>query len=143
MIIFESQTNFTLKHKLVLKRWLKNVISSFDFKVGDINFIFMSDDQLLEINIKYLNHSFFTDVITFDYVENRIISGDIFISIDRVEDNSKKYSVSFENELYRVMVHGVLHLLGFKDKNDDEIKTMRQMEDKFISDALIKDLKND
>ncbi len=99
---------------------------------GDISYIFCSDDYLLEINKQYLNHDYYTDVITFDYCENGIISGDIFISVDTIKSNAQEYSVTFEKELQRVMIHGVLHLVGYKDKQDDDQKVMRSKEDEYL-----------
>lgn len=99
---------------------------------GDISYIFCSDDYLLEINKQYLNHDYYTDVITFDYCENGVISGDIFISVDTIKSNAQEYSVTFEKELQRVMIHGVLHLVGYKDKQDDDQKVMRSKEDEYL-----------
>lgn len=114
--------------------WLSQVIYKNDRKEGNINFIFCSDTYLLEINKKYLNHDYYTDVITFDYCENAIVSGDIFISIDRISENSKTFNVSFDKELSRVLVHGVLHLLGYNDKKAEEKKTMTFLENKYLKD---------
>jgi rRNA maturation RNase YbeY len=100
---------------------------------GNINFIFCSDIYLLDMNKEYLKHDYFTDIITFDYSEGNMISGDIFISRDRVEDNAETYRVSFDNELNRVMIHGILHLLGYKDETPEEKKHMRETEDKYIN----------
>lgn len=97
-------------------------------RLGDINYIFCSDEELLEINIRHLNHSTYTDIITFDYTEGNKISSDIFISIDRVEENAKKFKVSFEEELHRVMIHGILHLCGYKDKSKADAELMRKKE---------------
>jgi len=137
MILFSSQTNFKVKQKLVLKKWIKFVCADFNKTVTDLNFIFMDDDQLLDINVKYLNHYYFTDVITFDYCADTFISGDIFISIDRVKDNSSKYSDSFRSEFLRVVVHGVLHLIGYDDKTDEQRKLMRQLENKYIKSEIL------
>jgi len=99
---------------------------------GDINFIFCSDEYLLDINVDYLNHDYYTDIITFDYCENNIISGDIFISINRVKENSIEFNQTFLKELHRVIVHGVLHLLGIKDKSLAEREEMTINEDKYL-----------
>ncbi|MDR2557082.1 MAG: rRNA maturation RNase YbeY [Bacteroidales bacterium] len=104
-------------------------------KVGDISYIFCTDEELLSINKKYLNHNTYTDIITFDYTDG-VISGDIFISVERVRENSRKFEVAFKQELLRVMVHGVLHLLGLKDKTDAESKRMRTAEDKAMKKYL-------
>ncbi len=100
---------------------------------GDITFVFCSDDYLLKLNKDYLQHDYFTDIITFDYCEKNIISGDIFISIDRIKENARQYNVTFENELQRVMIHGVLHLVGYKDKSEEEKKIMREKENFYLN----------
>ncbi len=109
--------------------WLRSVIEAEGKKVGDISFIFCSDEYLLDINRKYLDHDYFTDIITFDYVEGLTISGDIFISVDRVSENCVTYKCSFEEELNRILAHGVLHLLGYKDKSEADKKVMTGKED--------------
>ncbi|MBQ9253450.1 MAG: rRNA maturation RNase YbeY [Bacteroidales bacterium] len=129
---FTSQTTFNLKNKMKVKTWIKSVIEKENFKQGEISYIFCSDEKILEINKQYLNHDFYTDIITFDYTENNKINGDIFISIDRVKDNSKKFECSFEEELLRVIIHGVLHLMGYKDHEEKEEKLMRQKENEAI-----------
>lgn len=100
---------------------------------GDISVVFCSDSYLLDINKQYLNHDFYTDIVTFDYVENNIISGDLFISLDRLKDNANYFNVQLINELYRVVFHGVLHLVGFKDKTEEEQKVMRSKENFYLS----------
>ncbi len=115
-----------------VKKWIKNVIEINGKSVGSINYVFCDNEYLLEINKKYLNHYYFTDVITFDYNQKEFIAGDIFISIDMVRENSMNYKVDFIEELLRVMVHGILHLLGFGDKNRSEKNKMRQMENKWL-----------
>lgn len=129
MISFQNQSiSFKLKNKTKLKLWIKTIVDKEKYALGAINYIFCSDDELLEINIKHLNHNTFTDIITFDYTENKKISSDIFISIDRVIENSKKFNTTFENELHRVMIHGVLHLCGYKDKTKPDAELMRKKE---------------
>lgn len=113
--------------------WLKNTISNESKKMGKINYIFCSDDYLLEINKQYLEHNYYTDIITFDYVKNSIISGDIFVSLPRILENSSLYSISFNDELKRVLIHGVLHLCGYKDKTDEQKINMRQKEDYYLN----------
>ena len=115
------------------KDWLKKIISNENKKLGEIVFVFCSDDYLLKKNIQFLKHDTLTDVITFDYCKDDIISGDILISIDRVEENSEIFNVNFLNELDRVMAHGLLHLLGYKDKNKQDAKTMRSKENFYLS----------
>lgn len=119
-----------------LNKWIKETITSEGKKSGDISFIFCSDAYLLEINKQYLNHDYFTDIITFDYVENNIISGDIFISCDRVRENALEFNTDFDNELSRIIIHGVLHLLGFKDKNKNDKLLMTQKEDFYLGVLL-------
>lgn len=117
--------------------WLTQVIRYFNFQVGEVSIIFTSDNYLLNINKDYLKHDNFTDIITFNYSSKKIISGDLFISVDRVLDNAKLFSATFIFELHRVMVHGILHLLGFDDHSDQETKEMRFQEDKWLKLILI------
>jgi len=116
--------------------WIKSVIFQESKFTGDLSFIFCSDHYLLEVNKKYLQHDYFTDIITFDYVENSQINGDIFISVDRVKDNSVQFSTSFSNELHRIIIHGVLHLLGYKDKKKEDKKLMTDKEDFYLKILL-------
>ncbi|MGE4288240.1 MAG: rRNA maturation RNase YbeY [Salinivirgaceae bacterium] len=113
--------------------WLNSAIESNSKLAGDITIVFCSDAYLLTMNKLYLNHDYFTDIITFDYSDGNIISGDLFISIETVLDNSKKFEVTFEQELLRVVIHGVLHLLGFNDKLEGEQKMMREKEDHYLN----------
>lgn len=112
--------------------WIDKTIHNETKETGEISFIFCSDDYLMSINQQYLDHDYYTDIITFDYVENDLISGDIFISVDRVNDNAEKFQVSFKNELNRIMIHGVLHLCGYKDKAVEEKKLMTSKEDYYL-----------
>jgi probable rRNA maturation factor len=112
---------------------LSNVVKTELKELGDISIIFVSDQYLLEMNQKYLNHDYFTDIITFDYCEHNIISGDLFISIDRVKENADSFNVDELTELHRVMIHGVLHLCGYKDKTEEEEKNMRLLENKYLN----------
>jgi len=121
----------TLKRRKT-SNWIKEAVIFEGKKVGNISFIFCSDDYLLDINKKYLSHDYFTDIITFDYVEGNIINGDIFISVNRVGENAKEFSKTFGNELHRILIHGVLHLLGYKDKKRTDKKLMTQKEDYFL-----------
>jgi rRNA maturation RNase YbeY len=114
-----------------IKEWIKAVAEIHNKKIGDINYIFCSDEYLLRINKEYLLHDYYTDIITFDYCSNNILSGDIFISIDRVNDNAVIYSTS-ETELYRVIIHGLLHLIGFDDHSEVDKKQMREQENNAI-----------
>ena len=103
---------------------------------GPINLIFCDDDKILEVNKEYLSHDYYTDIITFDYSLNQIISGDLFISIDRVKENANRYSKTFENELMRVVFHGVLHLCGYNDKSEEEVLVMRSKEDYYLTQLV-------
>ena len=113
----------------VNKHWIAECIKAKNKEIGDLNFIFCSDSYLLELNKTHLNHDYYTDIITFDYCESNIISGDIYISIDRVGGNAKEFKQEFDIELHRVMIHGVLHLLGLDDHSEEEKKQMRSAED--------------
>lgn len=130
---YSEDTNFEFKGKLLNNRWIKFVAESEVRKVGDINVIFCSDNYILDVNMKYLQHDYFTDIITFDYCEDDVLSGDLFISIDSVKDNALFYGTDFPDELNRVIVHGILHLIGYDDHTDSEQKTMRSKEDYYLS----------
>jgi|TARA_E500000318_G_scaffold18137_1_gene18752 rRNA maturation RNase YbeY len=132
MIEFHFKSELVIQNKSDYVDWINRIIVSEGFSAGQIDYIFCSDDYLLELNKEYLNHDTFTDIITFDYRDGNTISGDIFISTDRVEDNAKKYDVAFSNELRRVMSHGVLHLAGFGDKSNEEKRIMREKEEEKI-----------
>ncbi len=131
---FNEDISYTLKEKNKYKKWLKKIISIHNYSPGEITYILCSDSFLYDMNVQYLNHHTYTDIITFDNSEQgRTIEGDIFISIDRVMDNSLSNGIVFEDELKRVMVHGILHLLGFKDKEEKDKKLMREKEDESLS----------
>ena len=123
---------FTYKNKLANNRWLKMVAGSEIRKIGDINIIFCSDNYILDVNMKYLQHDYFTDIITFDYCEGKVLSGDLFISVDSVRENSIEFGTDFEEELHRVIVHGVLHLIGYDDHTEEDKKVMRQKENYYL-----------
>ena len=132
-IQFFSQTiSFTLKKKSVIKKTILSVIKKERKKAGDINFIFCNDAFLHALNKKFLTHNTLTDIITFQYPLEKL-SGEIFISIPRVKENAKKFKTSFDNELHRVIIHGILHLCGYKDKKTSEKKQMRAREDYYLS----------
>jgi len=133
MILFHSKTKFQISTKRTLKSWITLVTKKEGRAVKDLNFIFCDDDFLLEKNKTYLKHAYLTDIITFDYSDKKNISGDIFISIERVKENALLFGKSFENELKRVIIHGVLHLLGYKDKSKKEKKIMQEKEDFYLS----------
>ena len=116
-----------------LSNRLENIILSEGKKPGEINYIFCNDEYLLQVNREYLKHDYYTDVITFDYVKGKTISGDIFVSLPRIFDNAQTLSKDFESEFFRVLAHGVLHLCGYKDKTDEEIAEMRSKEDYYLN----------
>jgi probable rRNA maturation factor len=132
-----KDTRDTLKEKRKIKSWIKQTVEKRGKRLGDISYIFSTDDYVLSINKQFLSHDYYTDIITFDYDEKDIVSGDIFISIDRIKDNSQKFATSFEEELHRVIIHGVLHLLGEKDKSEQESKKMREQEDKCLKNLTL------
>jgi rRNA maturation RNase YbeY len=129
MILFCSETKFTLSKKRPIKNWLLEVAKKENKKIGELNIVFYNDQQLLEFNKQYLNHDTLTDVITFDYSEKNLIQGDICLSVERIKENAAKYGCTFEEELCRVMVHGILHLCGYKDKKKEDKQVMKQKED--------------
>ena len=133
MISFNFETDFELKNEAELTDWIKKTISNESCEVGEINYIFCDDDYLHKINVEYLNHDTFTDIISFDYSVGKELHGDVFISIDRVKENAEEFEVSFTDELHRVMIHGILHYCGYKDKTDEEAKLMRSKEDFYLN----------
>ena len=133
MLFITEGISFILKKKLILRNWVIQTIESEGKKEGKICFVFCNDEYLLKMNNRYLHHDTYTDVITFDYSEGETISGDILISIERVKENAVKYKVKFDDELHKVMIHGVLHLLGYKDKTPGDITLMRLKEDYYLS----------
>lgn len=130
---FVEDIDFKLSDKMKIKKWLKETIAEEGCKTGEISYVFCSDDYLSKLNEQYLRHKSLTDIITFDYSENGVVSGDVFISIERVRENSDTFKVAFQEELLRVIVHGVLHLCGYKDKTKKEAETMRNKEDEKLS----------
>lgn len=129
-IRFSSQIeDFQLADPEKIKKWISTIIQADEKRVGNISYLFCDDDYLLKANIQFLNHDTLTDIITFDYVEGNVIAGDIMISVDRVKENAQIFGVSFEHELHRVVIHGILHLLGQGDKTEPEAKQMRQKEE--------------
>lgn len=114
------------------KRWLEEIILSEEKKLGDINYIFCDDEYLLKINQDYLQHDYYTDIITFDSVKGKTISGEIFVSLQRISDNASTLSKNYEEEVRRVLAHGILHLCGYKDKSEEEEQEMRSKEDFYI-----------
>ena len=130
---FTQDTGFKFTGKLVNNRWLKIMAESESRKLGNINIIFCSDPYILDINKKYLKHNYYTDIITFDYCEGNRLSGDLFISVDSVRENASVYGTEFADELNRVIVHGLLHLMGYDDHTEDDIATMRAKENYYLS----------
>lgn len=137
-INFYSQgTSFNVKSKIPLKKWIKFTISNEGKEAEEINVIFCDDEHLFNLNKEYLNHNTLTDIITFDYTENSILSGEIFISIDRVRENALKFSSDFYMELRRVIIHGVLHLCGYKDKSKGDKLEMTSKEDFYLDHYVL------
>jgi rRNA maturation RNase YbeY len=130
---FSENISFVLKNKKMIRKWIFFAIDKEKKYSGIINYIFCNDARLLSLNKTYLNRDTLTDILTFDYSEDNKISGDIFISIDRVKKNAKTFNVLFFNELQRIMIHGILHLIGYNDKTDKEKIVMTQKEDYYLS----------
>ena len=130
---FYEETNFTLPNANKIKAWLKTVITEEGFELDAINYIFCSDEYLHTLNLQYLDHDTFTDIITFDYTQENCLEGDIYISVDRVKDNAIQLTIPFHEEINRVMAHGLLHMMGFRDKSSTEKKQMRSKEDSCLS----------
>lgn len=128
-----EDTKFVFKQKTLTRKWLKLVAESEICRIGDISVIFCSDNYILDINQKYLSHDYFTDIITFDYREGDRLSGDLFISVDSVRENSIEFGTEFNDELNRVMVHGLLHIIGYDDHTDSQTKEMRAKENYYLS----------
>jgi probable rRNA maturation factor len=127
-----EEIKFNFPDKLKIKQWIKNTVAEEGSRVGEISIVFCSDEYLLNVNNQYLQHDYYTDIITFDYSEDGFVSGDLMISIDRVKENATIQKAKFEDELHRVIIHGVLHLLGYKDKTAKEEKQMRGKEDTYL-----------
>ena len=132
MISFNYETNFALENESNYEDWITRIIYSEGFEVGEINYIFCDDEYLHKINMEYLNHDTLTDIISFDYSVGNLLQGDIFISVERVADNAKDFNVTFDEELKRVLSHGVLHYCGYKDKSPKDEALMRLKEDEKI-----------
>lgn len=132
---YENEHNpFRLSKEVSHKKWIRKVVSLFDIKVKAVNYIFCDDNFLYQLNLTYLQHDTLTDIITFDYTEdrNKGIEGEIYISVERVADNAKELGVAFCDELDRVMIHGILHLVGYRDETEEEEKEMRRLEDECL-----------
>jgi len=133
MINFHYETDFLIDKPAQYSSWIEDIISSESKNSGEVNYIFCDDDYLFKLNVDYLDHDTLTDIISFDYSDHTTIQGDIFISIERVQENAEQYNVSLENELRRVMAHGILHYCGYKDKTEEDSKIMRQKEEEKIA----------
>jgi probable rRNA maturation factor len=133
MISYNYKYPFRLKNEEAMSSWIRQAIGLEHHELGELIYTFMNDDELLELNKEFLGHDTFTDIISFDYTVGKIIQGEVFISVERVKDNAQKYSVDFETELSRVMIHGVLHYCGYKDGSAKEKQLMRSKEDYYLS----------
>ena len=133
IINFYSENDFEFQEEKSFDTWIRKVISSEEKQLGEINYIFCDDHYLYKINLKFLDHDTYTDIISFDNSEGDELNGDIFISTDRVTENAKEYNVDFSEELKRVIIHGILHLCGYGDKTESEAALMRQKEDEKIA----------
>lgn len=133
MIVFNYEINFKLKDEQKTLSWIESCIKSYQCRIGEINYIFCDDSYLYELNKKYLNHDTLTDIISFDYTVGKELSGDIFISVERVRENAVKFNQTFDNEMNRVIIHGILHYMGFKDKSKDDAKQMRLEEENCLN----------
>ena len=132
-IVYETKDiSFPKIKRRETTRWIKQVIEHFNKKTGDITYIFCSDEEILRINKCYLGHDYYTDIITFDYTEKDRLSGDLFVSLETVKTNSEKFKTKYEEELHRVMIHGILHLCGYEDKTPAKKEIMRTMEDEAL-----------
>ena len=129
MILFNYETDFKLENEGIRRKWISICIDAHGFTEGELNYIFCNDAYLHKLNVEFLKHDTLTDIISFDYTLGKIIGGDIFISVERVRENTSKYSQTFDNEINRVIIHGVLHFMGYKDKTPDDKEIMRVEED--------------
>jgi rRNA maturation RNase YbeY len=132
MISFNYETKFQLEDERAITLWISKVITSEGFEEGDVNYIFCGDEFLHKLNVEFLNHDDLTDIISFDNTVGKVLQGDVYISVERVADNAQKFEVSFAEELSRVMVHGILHYCGYKDKSETDAKKMRERENHYL-----------
>ncbi|MBS1571257.1 MAG: rRNA maturation RNase YbeY [Bacteroidetes bacterium] len=128
---FENIEKLDINDKSI--EWIEKIIQTENYKKGEINYIFCDDEYLLKINQEYLQHDYYTDIITFDYVKGKTVAGDIFVSLQRINDNAISHKKDFDNEFHRVLAHGILHLCGYKDKTESEEKLMRNKEDFYLN----------
>ena len=133
MIDFNYLTDIELTNENEIRAWLEYVLDEEDRELGEVSYIFCDDDYLFDINVKHLKHNTLTDIISFDYSLGKVVSGDIYISVERVKENAGDRNIEFSDELHRIMVHGVLHFIGYKDKEESDKSTMRKKEDYYLS----------
>ena len=133
MISFNYETSFSLENEARISDWISNVIDEEEHKLEEVNYVFCDDNYLHKLNVEFLNHDTLTDIISFDYSVGKVIQGDVFISVERVAENAIDYKVSFLEELHRVIVHGILHYCGYKDKTDKDAVLMRSKENYYLS----------
>lgn len=133
MIEYNYETDFELADEAKMTEWISRCIDEYDFTEGELNYIFCDDQYLLKLNEEFLDHDTFTDIISFDYTMGKLLGGDIFISVERVKENAESFKQPFERELARVMIHGVLHYMGYKDKTEEEKMQMRSEEDNCLN----------
>lgn len=141
MIEFFYQTDFELSDQEDISNWIQSVITSYGFDLGSVSYIFCDDSYLLKLNQEFLNHDTFTDILSFDYTADKIIEGEIYISVERVRENSDNYGVEFLEELRRVIIHGILHFCGFSDESPEDRDKMRELEDRALAQFHQKFLK--
>ncbi len=137
MISFYYETDFSLRKEFEISNWISGVIASENRKEGEINYIFCDDSYLHKLNVKFLDHDTLTDIISFDNSLGKILHGDVFISVERAQDNAKDFDVSFDEEIHRLIVHGVLHYCGFNDKTAEDAKIMRDKEDFYLKQLSV------
>ena len=136
MINFNYETDFILESEEEVTKWVIETISAEGFKLEEVNYVFCDDDYLHKLNVEFLKHDTLTDIISFDYSIGKIIQGDVFISVERVKENAKDFGVNFIEELHRVIIHGILHYCGYKDKTAEEAKTMRNKENFYLAQRI-------
>ena len=132
MIDFNFETDFQLKHETKLQTWIGDVISAEGFELGEVSYVFCDDEYLHKLNVEFLDYDTLTDIISFDYGMGKQVNGEIYISVERVADNANDFIVTFDDELHRVIIHGILHLCGYKDKTEEDAESMRERENKYV-----------
>ncbi len=137
MIEFHSQNDFTLTNEVEIQNWISKVVMDEGYELGDVSYVFCSDEYLHDINVQFLNHDTYTDIISFDYTMGKLIGGEIYVSTDRVAENAAAYNTEFDKELHRVLIHGILHFCGYKDKSEEEADKMREMEELSLKKLIL------